>query len=221
MGKHKEIATKDWPYNVLDAIGLTYEDPLEFICSESELLLAMNTGFLTAREKQVIMLRYYHQNTLDVVGTIIGTQRERARQIEAKALRKLRHPTCCYILLHGAKAYVDKRVNEKIEEQLQYRKKELEAEYYQKISELKRENVEEAAEGNVMDMKILDLDLSLRPYNCLTRAGLKTVGDILRKCPTIHDAYSIRYLGRKSIEEISEKLGSLGIEWPKQVRSGE
>jgi RNA polymerase primary sigma factor len=53
---------------------------------------------LTAREREVLELRYGvhdgHPRTLDAVGQFLGVSRERVRQIEAKALRKLRHPAC-------------------------------------------------------------------------------------------------------------------------------
>jgi len=60
-----------------------------------------------------------------------------------------------------------------------------------------------------LDLRIEDLDLSVRTYNCLKRAGIHTVYDILRHMPV--SIMSVRNLGRKSCEEISEKLKSLGF----------
>ena len=215
------VTDRDWPYNLIQALGLDSGDPLEHICDESELLLAMNFGRLTAREKQVLMLRYYEQKTLEDVGKVIGTQRERVRQIEAKSVRKLRHPYNCYILLHGVQAYIEKRVDEKVTALLRPRAEELEAEYCRKISELTKEKAQEKAGENIADKKIVDLGLSIRPYNCLVRAGLETVGDILEKIPTCVEAYKIRNLGRRSIDEISYKLKEYGVQWPRKFRDEE
>ena len=210
------VTDRDWPYNLIQALGLDSGDPLEHICDESELLLSMNFGRLTAREKQVLMLRYYEQKTLEDVGKVIGTQRERVRQIEAKAMRKLRHPYNCYILLHGVQAYIEKRVDEKVTALLRPRAEELEAEYCRKVAELSKENAEEKVSEIIADKRIADLGLSVRSYNCLVRRGYETVGELLERCPTYKEAYMIRNLGRKSIDEITCKLKEYGVQWPKK-----
>lgn len=215
------VTDRDWPYNLFQALGLLPDDPLEYVCSESELLLTMNIGWLTEREKKVLMLRFYHQKTLEEVGVEIGLQRERVRQIEAKALRKLRHPHHTYILMHGVKTYIEKCVDEKVTALLRPRAEELEAEYCRKIAELTAEKAQEKAGENIADKKIVDLGLSIRPYNCLVRAGLETVGDILEKIPTCVEAYKIRNLGRRSIDEISYKLKEYGVQWPKKFSNEE
>ena len=48
---------------------------------------------LTSKERAVLHNRFFDDETLDATAQLNGIQRERARQIEAKALRKLRHPT--------------------------------------------------------------------------------------------------------------------------------
>lgn len=215
MGKKQDVFSTEWPVNLVMALGLLSEDPLEHRADESELLLAMNFGLLTERERQVLMLRYYRQMTLEDCGKVIGTQRERVRQIEAKALRKLRHPKCSYILIHGSKAYLDKRIEDGINEQLEWCRNELENAYKQKIAEMSREKAAEIVERNSSEMTIEEIGLSIRPYNCLTRAGLKTVGDLLTKCPSMGQAMKIRNLGRKSLEEVSYRLmRDYGIKWP-------
>ena len=65
-----------------------------------------------------------------------------------------------------------------------------------------------------MDLEVEVLDLTVRPYNCLKRAGCNTVRDIITKYPTMDKVYNIRNLGRKSLEEIIFKLSKLGIDWP-------
>jgi DNA-directed RNA polymerase subunit alpha len=58
-------------------------------------------------------------------------------------------------------------------------------------------------------MNIEELDLSVRSYNCLKRAAVNTVGDLVNK--TEEDMMKVRNLGRKSLEEVVAKLASLGL----------
>ncbi len=71
--------------------------------------------------------------------------------------------------------------------------------------------VDKADEGKqgVMDMPIEELDLSVRSYNCLKRAGINTVQELIRK--TEEDMMKVRNLGKKSLEEVKSKLANLGL----------
>lgn len=60
----------------------------------------------------------------------------------------------------------------------------------------------------VLQMTIEELDLSVRSFNCLKRAGINTVEDLVAK--TEDDMMKVRNLGRKSLEEVIEKLAGLG-----------
>ena len=69
------------------------------------------------------------------------------------------------------------------------------------------EPVSEAAP--YLDTKIEDLELTVRSNNCLMRANIKTVGDLVNK--TEDEIMNVRNLGRKSLDEVKEKLKSLGL----------
>ena len=69
--------------------------------------------------------------------------------------------------------------------------------------------------GKVMDMNIDELELSVRSYNCLKRAGINTVEELCNK--TADDMMKVRNLGRKSLEEVLGKLNELGL----QFRTGD
>ena len=62
----------------------------------------------------------------------------------------------------------------------------------------------------VLDMNIDELELSVRSYNCLKRAGINTVGELTNK--TSDDMMKVRNLGRKSLEEVLQKLKELGLQ---------
>jgi DNA-directed RNA polymerase subunit alpha len=64
--------------------------------------------------------------------------------------------------------------------------------------------------SKVASMPIEELDLSVRPYNCLKRAGINTVGDLLQR--TEDEVVNVKNFGRKSLDEVKEKLAGLGLE---------
>ncbi|MCF6094826.1 DNA-directed RNA polymerase subunit alpha [Microaerobacter geothermalis] len=68
---------------------------------------------------------------------------------------------------------------------------------------------EEDKKEKVLEMTIEELDLSVRSYNCLKRAGINTVQELTQK--TEEDMMKVRNLGRKSLEEVQEKLEELGL----------
>jgi DNA-directed RNA polymerase subunit alpha len=69
--------------------------------------------------------------------------------------------------------------------------------------------VPEEGGSKTMEMTIEDLDLSVRSYNCLKRAGINTVAELVQKSED--DMMKVRNLGRKSMEEVKKKLIELGL----------
>lgn len=63
--------------------------------------------------------------------------------------------------------------------------------------------------NKVLDMTIEELDLSVRSYNCLKRAGIQTVQELADKSED--DMIKVRNLGKKSLKEVKEKLQELGL----------
>ena len=61
----------------------------------------------------------------------------------------------------------------------------------------------------VLEMNIDELELSVRSYNCLKRAGINTVQELINKTP--EDMMKVRNLGRKSLDEVLAKLKELGL----------
>ena len=68
----------------------------------------------------------------------------------------------------------------------------------------------ESGKERVLEMTIEELDLSVRSFNCLKRAGINTVEDLTNR--TEEDMMRVRNLGRKSIDEVVAKLNSLGLD---------
>lgn len=72
----------------------------------------------------------------------------------------------------------------------------------------------DAGKEKVLEMTIEELDLSVRSFNCLKRAGINTVEDLISR--TEDDMMKVRNLGRKSLEEVINKLDSLGFTLSKE-----
>jgi len=68
---------------------------------------------------------------------------------------------------------------------------------------------EEGLKEKMLEMTIEELDLSVRSYNCLKRAGINNVEDLANK--TEEDMMKVRNLGRKSLEEVLKKMADLGL----------
>ena len=73
---------------------------------------------------------------------------------------------------------------------------------------------DDKGEEKILEMTIEDLDLSVRSFNCLKRAGINTVEDLINKSE--EDMMKVRNLGRKSLEEVIQKLNSLGFSLQKE-----
>ena len=73
---------------------------------------------------------------------------------------------------------------------------------------------EESKKEKVLEMPIEELELSVRSYNCLKRAGIVTVEDLANKSEA--DMMKVRNLGKKSLDEVTNKLHSLGVDFVKE-----
>jgi DNA-directed RNA polymerase subunit alpha len=73
---------------------------------------------------------------------------------------------------------------------------------------------EETRKEKVLEMTIEEIDLSVRSFNCLKRAGINTVEDLTNK--TEEDMMKVRNLGKKSLEEVIQKLEGLGLSLKKE-----
>ncbi len=72
-----------------------------------------------------------------------------------------------------------------------------------------KEEEEEEARDEVLDIAIEDMDFSVRTYNCLKRAGINAIGDLTVR--TEDEMMKVRNLGKKSLEEVLNKLDELGL----------
>ena len=64
-------------------------------------------------------------------------------------------------------------------------------------------------EQKLLEKPIEEMELSVRSYNCLKRAGIETIGDLAKK--TKADMLKVRNMGAKSLEEVLQKMEAYGI----------
>ena len=76
---------------------------------------------------------------------------------------------------------------------------------------------EEKIANKKLEKKIEELDLSVRSYNCLKRAGINTVGELTQK--TSEEMMRVRNLGRKSLKEVQQKLREIGLDFKHSYES--
>lgn len=187
----------------------------EFVLEQDSKILQEVLSSLTERESDILKLLYGIYNLEEggksrtEVSQLYGISSERVKQIEAKTLRKLRHPSRNTILLG------EKLTNNECEISIEHSNKfkhtlieeleelikmsDVEFIYLDKIME--RYNIEIKNETKV-NCDLIDMGLSVRAYNCLLHGGIKDLATLM----SISDAElgKVRILDRKSYEEIKE-----------------
>lgn len=206
----------EYPRNLMFAIGF---DPVEMMKYPTDGIdYVLST--LTEREQKVIQLRFVDGLSLKDTGKAFNVTQERIRQVEAKALRKLRHPVRADIIKEGLAAVKAKeeakgrlaRATEELNAEIEKVRKE--TKLLQEIMATGRPKAEAEAvireHSKNWNVDIENMDLSVRAYNCLKRAGFNKVCDLVGM--TREKFMKVRNLGRMSMEEVIDKLKLWGIE---------
>ena len=176
-------------------------------CYSLEILEDTMANCLTERENKVLQMRYEWRIPLEEVGKEFGVTKERIRQIEAKAIRKLRFQYRKGTILCVSKAELRKAQNET--ERYKEKAERLQAEL-DKVRNIAPEQREEAdKKGVLLEGPIDILDLSVRSYHCCLRAGIYTLGDLCGK--TYTEMTKVRNLGKNSMQEIESKMHEYGL----------
>lgn len=176
---------------------------------------------LNERERDVVIQRWRDGKTYEEIGRIYNVTRERIRQIEVKAIRKLSYPpslvnfACIpfsmYIDLQKRLEYAQEIIRR---EKVRVTEFSNEATTYFCSIETDEEDIikPEPKPANTNDFikskEIEYMEFSVRSYNCLLRAGYRTIGDILQADE--ESFRRIRNLGKKSADEIIYKIHAIG-----------
>lgn len=199
---------KEYPENLLSQVfvnGLPTELPddvalvLEYIIQKT----------LTEREGRVLDMRYKRYMTMAAIGEEYGLRAERIRQIEAKAVRKLRHPSRSKYILMGMEGYINYSRDTAVDERLREYKKEI-ISLEKKIAELTDTEYEEE-KNELENAPLAELDLSVRTFNILYRAGYSTVKELLDA--DAEKIVSLPNLGLKNFSDLIDVLSEKGFGW--------
>ena len=189
-----------WPFNLIEAVEFEIEEVIDRFEEKLE-----NCG-LNDKEIFVIRQRYQEMKTLEEIGEYFDVTRERIRQVIHKTLRKIKHRHLYFEL--GEYRNKEEKAKQDYEKflQEQYDKWTYESALeYIKNYELLGHHTQ----NNVCDLPIEDLDLSVRSYNCLKRAYITNIQQILENK---YKLKRVRNLGKKSLREIKKKLEEFGVE---------
>lgn len=199
---------KEYPENLLAQVfvnGLPTDLPdditlvLEYIIQKT----------LTERESRVLDMRYKRYMTMAAIGEEYGLRAERIRQIEAKAVRKLRHPSRSRYILMGMEVYINYLRDTAVDERLREYKKEI-ISLEKKIAELTDTEYEEE-KNELENAPLAELDLSVRTFNILYRAGYSTVKELLDA--DAEKIVSLPNLGLKNFSDLIDVLSEKGFGW--------
>lgn len=202
--RHPPALIECYPANVLAAaLGLDRDDPASNVeLAGYDLRPMYELDFLTERERQVISYRYFDKMTLDEVAAVYNVTRERIRQIEAKALRKIRSRRNKWVIYNKDEVYDNvKRAMEEIKAVIDGGEVTL----------------------STQSADICTLDLSVRAYNCLRRAKIDTIQELIAFDQNQAEEFAngrynmtwlgIRNMGRNTLKEVHDRvLDRIGYE---------
>ena len=211
----KDELACEWPRNLIFAIDGYL--PEEIITNETLETLEPRIDYvlrflLTENEKIVIYKRFKHHESLTTVAEEMDLTKERIRQIECKALRKLRNPSRRCKIFIGVN--YDDRINE-LRDKVESKEKELAEKLallrgkIDKINAVLQEVGFKIKVDSPEDHASIELlNLSKRSHNCLKRHGVNTIKELTLM--TKEELSNVRNLGNKGVEEIIDKLEKLG-----------
>lgn len=203
------IKNTDYPQNIFNSIfGHRPSNDYGPITKDMIVGLAVALSDLSEREEELLKLRYEQKLSYKAIGAAVDITPERARQIIDKAMRRLRHPhRACYIRdgIFGTIVKVKEDAFER-GKNIGYKKGYEDALIERKGIELESYEAQVERDRN---MSLLELNLSVRAYNCLARRGLYTVADAIAL--DSEEIRWIRNLGKFGAKEVATCLRDAGI----------
>lgn len=201
-----------YPYNLVEDV--LQEECQDILDQDRIDGIEMAVSTLSEREQYVFGLRYQRELTLREAGVLLNVGPERVRQIQAKALRKLRTPSRIRLIKYGRSIVEAENEVNRLRAELAEIRRELMAEKERLLTEGLTEGEIESSELYSRD--VIELDLSVRAFNCLRRGGINTIGELIRACQTAareHGQTPIEYfcktfrnMGRQTALEVIHKM---------------
>ena len=192
----------------LDAMPVDVVDTIDEALND---MLHDESRYVEIRAR-ILMFYYRDRLTYHDIGYLMGRSAETVRTTIKTALRNMRI-TSPYINLGKRQKINEKLVSEQLHQKnmnlIRLAILRIQNEMNPESSADESPNIEPIRPKISMDTDIMELDLSVRTFNCISRAGIHTVLDIFKRSKT--DIAHIRNLGRKSYDELMDKLEELGF----------
>lgn len=193
----KDTYKAHYPFNLLFFLKGDYYIPSDDKTIEEVLFnlnwVIDNTG-LSELERSCIRFTFADELTFSHIAMMVNKSEAQVRRIVQCSLQKLRHPSR-YKRIFGGVGLAEAVNRAKFE-------------YDTLLAHYQIETNKMLDNPDGLDLKIIELELSVRSFNCLKRAEIKTLGDICNM--DVNELFAIRNLGRKSGQEILDKVHSLG-----------
>lgn len=210
--KMRGVPEAPYPYNLLDdvlAVGnqCKKERWNESLSQDQEAALRFVLSTFKERERSLLHLYYEDGYTLQECAIVAGLTRERIRQILAKCVRTIKHPSRLNLIKYGLDGYerqkaLSIRLEELRKEETALLEKEQELERRKKV--LEDDRTEEMLAERRSIVTLADMDLTVRSFNCLQRDGCNTLRDVCDRAGA-GTLMRIPNLGQRSLEEILQK----------------
>lgn len=195
-----KFAKKSYPYNLLESIIGSEALVINFTTT-NHLLDDMDKlldNYLDERESLILRLRFINGMTLEKIAEILDITRERVRQLESKAIRKLQHVINTQKLLQSSSIQENEQEIEKQKRTIAV----LESQIHYLKSQIKQEV---GYEPLTITNSIIQLGLINRNYNKLSMSGIQTVEELLNSILT-DEIHSLKSMGMNSVNDILYRL---------------
>ena len=195
-----KFAKKSYPYNLLESIIGSEALVINFTTT-NHLLDDMDKlldNYLDERESLILRLRFINGMTLEKIAEILDITRERVRQLESKAIRKLQHVINTQKLLQSSSIQENEQEIEKQKRTIAV----LESQIHYLKSQIKQEV---GYEPLAITNSIIQLGLINRNYNKLSMSGIQTVEELLNSILT-DEIHSLKSMGMNSVNDILYRL---------------
>ena len=196
-----------YPENLLAVItDSTKLDPIDSFSKEQQAGLNYALFTLEDREREVLRMRYEEGLTINEIAAEFSVSQGRVRQIESKALVRLRYPYRWNYIKMGITGFLQYKARSEYNRGYSDGHR---AGYADRFEDGKRGVTRELGPDHILNQPLEQLNLSVRPHNCLVSKHCKTIGDVARLSED--QIRVIRNFGRKSAEEVAQKLKDIGI----------
>ena len=192
----RNIKNSTFPENILEEIRINKvsEKKIEY----SELTVDQVKGLRYAvsqmkdRDSMILLCRYEDKMTYKEIGERFSISGERAQQLVAKGLRKLRHPMRYSYIVWGYDTY-----NQML------------AEKRKQVARLKKEDIEKSGD-DILQIDLAALQLSIKTWNILKRIGIHTIGELINVLEKGQEELQIR-MRKRCFSEMIYSLEELGL----------